>query len=54
MEIALQNIKDKKMLKISDDIKNLLENNVLFLRAIDSKNGKKFSLRIYENIKLQD
>jgi len=43
-EIALQNIKDKKTLKISDDIKKLLEKNILFLRAIDSKNGKKIQL----------
>lgn len=44
VEIALQNIKDKKILKISDDIKKLLEKNILFLRAIDSKNGKKIQL----------
>ena len=43
VEIALQNIKDKKILNISDDIKRLLERNILFLRAIDSKNGKKNS-----------
>ena len=44
IEIALQNIKEKKLLRISDDIKKLLEKNVLFLRAIDSKNGKKIQL----------
>lgn len=44
VEIALQNIKDKKLLKISDDIKRLLERNILCLRAIDSKNGKKIQL----------
>jgi len=44
VEIALQNIKDKKLLQISQEIKNLLEKNVLFLRAIDSKNGKKIQL----------
>ena len=44
VEIALQNIKDKKVLKLSDDIKDLLEKNILFLRAIDSKNGKKIQL----------
>ncbi|MEK7553201.1 MAG: hypothetical protein AAB504_00705 [Patescibacteria group bacterium] len=52
VEIALQNIKDKKMLKISDDIKNLLENNVLFLRAIDSKNGKKIQLEDIRKYKI--
>jgi hypothetical protein len=44
IEIALQNIKEKKLLRISDDIKKLLEKNILFLRAIDSKNGKKIQL----------
>lgn len=42
--IALQNIKEKQMLRISNDIKELLEKNILFLRAIDSKNGKKIQL----------
>lgn len=44
VEVALQNIKEKKLLRISNDIKKLLEKNVLFLRAIDSKNGKKIQL----------
>lgn len=44
IEVALQNIKEKKLLRISDDIKKLLEKNILFLRAIDSKNGKKIRL----------
>lgn len=44
VEVALQNIKEKKLLRISDDIKKLLEKNILFLRAIDSKNGKKIRL----------
>ena len=44
IEIALQNIKDKRILKINDSIKRLLEKNILFLRAIDSKNGKKIQL----------
>jgi len=44
VEVALQNIKEKKLLRISNDIKNLLEKNILFLRAIDSKNGKKIQL----------
>lgn len=38
IEIALQNIKEKKILKISNDIKTLLAKNILFLRAIDNKN----------------
>ncbi len=44
VELAFQNIKDKKPLRISKDIKTLIENNILFLRAIDSKNGKKIQL----------
>lgn len=44
VELALQNIKDKKMFKISKNIKKLLENNIIYLRAIDSKNGKKIQL----------
>jgi len=44
VELAFQNIKDKKLLRISKDIKKLIENNILFLRAIDSKNGKKIQL----------
>jgi hypothetical protein len=44
VELAFQNIKDKKPLHISKNIKKLIENNILFLRAIDSKNGKKIQL----------
>ena len=52
VEIALQNIKDKKTLKISNDIKKLMEKNVLFLRAIDSKNGKKIQLEDIRKYKI--
>jgi len=52
VEIALQNIKDKKILKISDDIKKLLEKNILFLRAIDSKSGKKIQLEDIRKYKI--
>lgn len=44
VELAFQNIKDKKPLRISKNIKKIIEKNVLFLRAIDSKNGKKIQL----------
>ena len=43
-EMALQNIKDKKTYSVNQSIKELLEKNILFLRAIDSKNGKKIQL----------
>jgi len=49
VELAFQNIKDKKPLCISKDIKNLIEKNILFLRAIDSKNGKKIQLEDIRN-----
>ncbi|MFA5051419.1 MAG: hypothetical protein WC499_04910 [Patescibacteria group bacterium] len=52
VEIALQNIKDKKILKLSDSIKKLLEKNILFLRAIDSKNGKKIQLEDIRKYKI--
>ncbi len=52
VEIALQNIKDKKILKISEDIKKMLEKNILFLRAIDSKNGKKIQLEDIRKYKI--
>lgn len=44
VELALQNIKDKRLFHISKDLKELIEKNILFLRAIDSKNGKKIQL----------
>ncbi|MDP2820983.1 MAG: hypothetical protein Q8O39_02175 [bacterium] len=52
IEIALQNIKDKKSLNISNDIKKSLEKNILFLRAIDSKNGKKIQLEDIRKYKI--
>lgn len=44
IKLALQDIKDRKLFKISKDLKKSLENNILFLRAIDSKNGRKIQL----------
>jgi 16S rRNA G966 N2-methylase RsmD len=44
VEMALQNIKDKRTFQISKDLKRLVDKNILFLRAIDSKNGKKIQL----------
>jgi len=44
VELAFQNIKDKRLFHISKDLKKLIEKNILFLRAIDSKNGKKIQL----------
>lgn len=51
-EIALQNIKDRRVYKTSREFKKKLENNILFLRAIDSKNGKKIQLEDIRNYKI--
>jgi len=42
--LAFQNIKNRMPLRISKDLKRLIEKNIVFLRAIDSKNGKKIQL----------
>ena len=43
-KMALQNIKEIKNFNIDENVKNVLERNILLLRAIDSKNGKKIQL----------
>ena len=43
-KMALQNIKEIKKFCIHKNTKNALEKNILFLRAIDSKNGKKIQI----------
>lgn len=50
-EIAIQNIKHRQSRKIDRGTQKKLEDNILFLRAIDSKNGKKIQL---ENIRDYD
>lgn len=52
VEIALQNINDRRVYNISYDVKKKLEGSILFLRAIDSKNGKKIQLEDIRNYKL--
>ena len=44
VELALQNIKDKIFRPISAESKKMIRKNILLLRAIDSKNGKKIQL----------
>jgi hypothetical protein len=44
VELAFNHIKDKKNFYISKNIKDLLEKNIILLRAIDRKNGKKIQL----------
>lgn len=44
IRLAFNNIKDIQESNLGLEIKNAIENNILFLRAIDSKNGKKIQL----------
>lgn len=44
VRMAVQNIKDVRDFNISNELKEKLEKNILILRAIDSKNGKKIQL----------
>jgi hypothetical protein len=49
VKLALQNIKDIRSYKISEENKKAIGNNILFLRAVDSKNGKKIQLEDIRN-----
>ncbi|HLD38473.1 MAG: hypothetical protein US35_C0007G0003 [Parcubacteria group bacterium GW2011_GWA2_37_10] len=49
IEMALQNIKDKINYPVSKTFKEKMEKNIIFLRAIDSKNGKKIQLEDIRN-----
>ena len=42
--IAIQNIKEKQEALVGEKFKEFLHNNILILRAIDSKNGRKICL----------
>jgi hypothetical protein len=53
IEIALQNINQKHFINTSENFINLLQKNILFLRAIDSKNGKKIQLEDIRNYKIK-
>jgi len=44
VELAYTNVKDRRTCNVSKHIKQLLEKNIILLRAIDSKNGKKIQL----------
>lgn len=52
VEIALQNINHRRVYKTSYEVKKKLEDSILFLRAIDSKNGKKIQLEDIRNYKV--
>jgi len=42
--IAVQDLKNKQTIMVNKEIKRKIANNILFLRAIDSKNGSKIQL----------
>jgi hypothetical protein len=44
VELAYNHIKDKQIFYIDKNIKELFEKNIILLRAIDNKNGKKIQL----------
>lgn len=44
VRLAFNNIKDIEDHKLDSVLKDAIENNIIFLRAIDSKNGKKIQL----------
>lgn len=49
VELAFQNMKDKINFPVSVETKKMIEKNILLLRAIDSKNGKKIQLEDIRN-----
>ena len=53
IEIALQNINQKQHINTSENFINLMQKNILFLRAIDSKNGKKIQLEDIRDYKIK-
>jgi hypothetical protein len=52
-KIAIQNLKEIRDFYISKKTKNILEKNILLLRAIDSKNGKKIQIEDLRNYDIQ-
>lgn len=52
IKVSMQNISNQNHIKISNKTQELLNKNILFLRAIDSKNGKKIQLEDLRNYKI--
>jgi hypothetical protein len=52
INVAIQNIKDKKIIKVDWTTKKTLDENILLLRAIDSKNGKKIQIEDIREYKI--
>lgn len=52
VKLAFNNIKNVKFYGIDKSFKEILRKNILFLRAIDSKNGKKIQLEDIRNYKV--
>jgi len=49
LKLAYNNIKNIRTYRVNKNMQRLLKNNIIFLRAIDSKNGKKIQLEDIRN-----
>lgn len=52
VRLAFNNIKDIEEHKLDSTLEEAIKNNIMFLRAIDSKNGKKIQLEDIRNYKV--
>ena len=52
IKIAIQDFKNTEIIKVSDKCKQILEQNIILLNAIDTKNGKKICLQDIRNNKI--
>jgi hypothetical protein len=53
IDIAIENLNKKTQLTVSRNFIDILKKNILFLRAIDSKNGKKIQLEDIREYKVE-
>jgi hypothetical protein len=53
IDIAIENLNKKTQLTVSKNFIDILKKNILFLRAIDSKNGKKIQLEDIREYKVE-
>ncbi len=52
IKIAIQDFKNTEIAKVSDRCKQILEQNIILLNAIDTKNGKKICLQDIRNTEI--
>ena len=52
IKIAIQDFKNTEIIKVSDKCRQILEQNIILLNAIDTKNGKKICLQDIRNNKI--